>query len=566
MSLRALYLLGAKSSPPGVTMVNSVSGKDETPYKVAASHLITTCATLAAILLFVILGAKVIPSAIGTAVKDPATNALVAAFLLNIAIVLFGYRRARDLAETMATLKQAEKDAHFNAYTDHTTGLPNRRALLREIEGLFERADRGGTLMLLDVDNFKRVNDLYGHVAGDQLLRQVGEMLAGALPGTAFIARMGGDEFAAIIRDEKDAEDAARDAIGAFGRPVNVGETRTQISVSAGLVPLHSEARPIDALRRADVAMYSVKQAGRNGYAWFDSQMELQLQARVGLEDEIRSAVECDEFVPFFQPLISLDSGELNGFEVLARWNSPRRGLVEPAEFIAIAEQSGQIGPLSMRVMEKAFVQAKDWPAHLKLAVNVSPVQFRDPQLAERIIQILTETGFPARRLEVEITEGSLLEDRAQALTILESLRNHGIAIALDDFGTGYASLSQLHALPFDRIKIDRSFITSLGQSEQAVAIVQTIAALGKTLSVPITAEGVETDSIREQMAALGCTDAQGFHFGRAVSANVATMHFDTPKVTPSAKFKPERTPLSEPLDKDDHSGSPRRPAAGQKW
>jgi len=164
------------------------------------------------------------------------------------------------------------------------------------------------------------------------------------------------------------------------------------------------------------------------------------------------------------------------------------------------------------------------------------------------------------------MSEGSLLEDRAQALTILESLRNHGIAIALDDFGTGYASLSQLHALPFDRIKIDRSFITSLGQSEQAVAIVQTIAALGKTLSVPITAEGVETDSIREQMAALGCTDAQGFHFGRAVSANVATMHFDTPKVTPSAKFKPERTPLSEPLDKGDHSGSARRPAAGQKW
>jgi len=313
--------------------------------------------------------------------------------------------------------------------------------------------------------------------------------------------------------------------------------------------------------------MYSVKQSGRNSFAWFDSQMEKQLQARVGLEDEIRSAIEADEFVPFFQPLISLETGELNGFEVLARWNSPQRGLVEPAEFIAIAEQCGQIGPLSMRVMEKAFVQARDWPAHLKLAVNVSPCQFRDAQLAERIIQVLTETGFPARRLEVEITENSLLEDRAQALVILESLRNHGIAIALDDFGTGYASLSQLHTLPFDRIKIDRSFITSLGVNEQATAIVQTIAALGKALSVPITAEGVETDSIREQMTALGCTDAQGFHFGRAVSANVATMHFDTPKVTPSSKFKTERAPLSEPLNKpDDAAGTARRPAAGQKW
>jgi len=546
-------------------MASSVTGKGETSYKVAASHLITTCATLAAILLFVIIGANVVPSAIGS--KVTSTNALVAAFLLNIAIVLFGYRRSRDLAETLATLKQAEADAFANAYTDHTTGLPNRRALLREIEAIFCDADREGALLLIDVDNFKRVNDLYGHVAGDQLLRLVGEELVRTLPASAFVARLGGDEFAAIIRNEKDAESSARNAVRAFGQPMNTGETQAQISISAGIVPLRSEAAPVDALRRADVAMYSVKQSGRNNFAWFDCQMEQQLQARVGLEDEVRAALEADEFVPFFQPLISLDTGELNGFEVLARWNSPKRGLVEPADFIGIAEQSGLIGLLSMGVMEKAFVQARDWPAHLKLAVNVSPVQFRDPQLAERIIQILTETGFPARRLEVEITEGSLLEDRAQALTILESLRNHGIAIALDDFGTGYASLSQLHALPFDRIKIDRSFINSLGESEQAAAIVQTIAALGKTLSVPITAEGIETEAIREQMAALGCTDAQGFHFGRAVSAHVASMHFDAPKTAPSAKFETKRTPLSEPLNRpEDEDGSSRRPAAGQKW
>ena len=548
-------------------MASSVAGKGATSYKVAASHLITTCATLAAILLFVILGAKVVPSAFGAAVRDPATNALVAAFLLNIAIVLFGYRRARDLAEALATLKCAEADAYASAYTDHTTALPNRRALLREIEGVFGPADRGGALILIDVDHFKRVNDLYGHVAGDQLLRYVGEVLVTILGTKAYVARLGGDEFAALVHDEANAEKLAQEVVRAFGQPVRVGDVHTQISISAGIVPLRSEAEPVDALRRADVAMYSVKQSGRNNFAWFDTQMERQLQARVGLEDEVRAAIEADEFVPFFQPLISLDSGELNGFEVLARWNSPKRGLIEPADFIGIAEQSGQIGLLSMRVMEKAFVQARDWPAHLKLAVNVSPVQFRDPQLAERIIQILTETGFPARRLEVEITEGSLLEDRTQALTILESLRNHGIAIALDDFGTGYASLSQLHALPFDRIKIDRSFIQSLGESEQAAAIVQTIASLGKTLSVPITAEGVETDSIREQMAALGCTDAQGFHFGRAVSAHVASMHFEAPKVAPSAKFESKRTPLSEPLqDPGDQEGTGRKPAAGQKW
>ena len=443
-------------------MGEGVTGKEGNSYKVATSHLITTCATLAAILLFVILGAQVVPSAVGVAVRVPATDVLLTAFLLNIAIVLFGWRRARDLAETLATLKRAEDEAYLNAYTDHATGLPNRRALLREIDGAFAKAERGGALILLDVDHFKRVNDLYGHSAGDQLLQRVGETLVRTLPASTFVARLGGDEFAALVHDESDAESSALEMIRAFGQPMKIGDLQAQISISAGLVSLGSEAQPVDALRRADVAMYSVKQSGRNGFAWFDQEMEQQIQARVVLEDEIRTAIEADEFIPFFQPLISLDTGELNGFEVLARWNSPRRGLIEPDDFIATAEQSGQIGALSMRVMEKAFVQARDWPSHLKLAVNVSPVQFRDPQLAERIVQILTETGFPARRLEVEITESSLLEDRTQALTILQSLRNHGIAIALDDFGTGYASLSRLHSLPFDRIKIDRSFINSL--------------------------------------------------------------------------------------------------------
>jgi EAL domain-containing protein (putative c-di-GMP-specific phosphodiesterase class I) len=294
--------------------------------------------------------------------------------------------------------------------------------------------------------------------------------------------------------------------------------------------------------------------------------MEKQVQARVSLEQEMRAAIEADEFVPFFQPLISLDTGELNGFEVLARWQSPKRGIVEPDDFIEIAEQSGQIGALSMRVMEKACAEAKDWPANLKLAVNISPVQFRDPHLAERIVRILTETGFPARRLEVEITEGSLMEDRAQALTIVQSLRNSGIAIALDDFGTGYASLSQLHSLPFDRIKIDRSFINSLALSDQSAAIVQTIAALGKSLNVPITAEGIESDAIRQQMAALGCTDAQGWFFGKAVSGHIASMQFHGAPVVSAPAAKPERILPLEPLARDKSGKGGNRSAAGRKW
>jgi len=548
-------------------MVNGVTGIGGSSYKVATSHLITTCATMAAILLFVMLGAQVVPSAVGLAGPHASTNVVVAAFLLNIAIVLFGWRRSGELATTLATLKQAEREAYLNAFTDHTTGLPNRRALMRELAGEFRQAGGGGALILLDLDHFKRVNDLYGHAAGDQLLQLVGEVLVKTLPPSAFVARLGGDEFAALIHDRSVAEDAAQDIVRAFGLPVKFGDLQAQISISAGVMALQPDGDQADVLRRADVAMYSVKQSGRNGFAWFDRQMEQTIQARVVLEDEIRAAIEADEFIPFFQPLISLETGDLNGFEVLARWNSPRRGLIEPDDFIGVAEQSGQIAPLSMRVMEKAFVEAREWPAYLKLAVNISPVQFRDPQLAERILQILVETGFPARRLEVEITESSLLEDRAQALTILQSLRNNGIAIALDDFGTGYASLSQLHALPFDRIKIDKSFIQSLAVNEQAAAIVQTIAALGKTLSVPITAEGVESEVIRQQMAALGCTDAQGWHFGRAVSGQVASMQIDASGPTQRPDIEARKIPLAEPLNRPSApSKDQRRPAAGKKW
>jgi len=527
-------------------MSKGVISRGGTSYQLASSHLITTCATLAALILFVMVGAKVLPSAIGLAAAGQ--PALAVAFLLNIAIILFGWRRASELNDTLTALKTAEQDALDNAYTDHTTGLANRRALLRELDRQCREGSGKGALILFDLDHFKKVNDLYGHAAGDEVLKLVGDTIRAEIPPSSFAARIGGDEFAAIVTDRATAEETAQQMVTALAAPLAVGTTKTQISVSAGITRLDCGISPSDLLRRADVAMYSVKRSGRNGLAWFDGEMERQLHDRVALEEEIRLAIQADEFVPYFQPLISLDTGDLNGFEVLARWRSPTRGIVEPAEFIEIAEQSGQIGALSMRVMEKAFIEAKDWPAELKLAVNVSPIQFRDAQLAERIVKILTETGFPARRLEVEITESSLMEDRAQALTIVESLRNNGISIALDDFGTGYASLSQLHALPFDRIKIDKSFINALSNDEQGAAIVETITALGKSLKVPITAEGVENGAVREQLAALGCSDAQGWYFGRAVAGHVASMKFAR-----TAEF-PE-----PPVDRDHR-------AAGKKW
>src|SRR5436190_3995952 len=217
-------------------MVKSVSNKQGNSYRVAASHLITTCATLAAVLLFAIIGSKVVPSAIGLSSHNASTNLLLVAFLLNNAIELFGWRRALELEETQATLKQAENEAYINAYSDHTTGLPNRRALLREIDA-FDQAECGGALILIDVDHFKRVNDLYGHSAGDQLLQQVGEALVRALPASAFVARLGGDEFAALVRDRNEAESSAHKILSEFAQPVKIGELRAQISLSAGIAP-----------------------------------------------------------------------------------------------------------------------------------------------------------------------------------------------------------------------------------------------------------------------------------------------------------------------------------------
>lgn len=540
-------------------------------YRVASSHLITTCATFAAIILFTILGSQVIPDALGIGVgQDSPTNGLVAAFLLNIAIILFGWRRAKELAAALAALNHAEREAHRNAYVDCVTGLANRFALVKELQEQLAREPVEGSLVLFDLDHFKKVNDLHGHAAGDQLLAHVGGIFRRLIPDATLIARLGGDEFTVLmpIVDRDAVEAAVGKVMQVLAAPIEVGGFHAHISASAGLAILAPDLSEEDMLRRADIAMYAAKRGGRNRAAWFDAEQEAELRTRVILEEDIRNGIEAGEFVPFFQPLISLSSGETTGFEVLARWNSPQRGLVEPAEFIEIAEATGLIAPLSMHVMRKALIEAIGWPAHLKIAVNISPVQFRDPQLAERVLKLLAETGFPARRLEVEITEGSLIENPEQATTIVKSLKNNGITIALDDFGTGYASLTQLQSLPFDRIKIDKSFVASIGESEQSGAIVSTIASLGKLLCVPITAEGVESESIRKRLAEVGCDDAQGWLFGRAVSAQFIRGQFDLSDIAADEA-------ANTPAESGDHEQrdtkrrawlDPTRAAAGRKW
>ena len=273
-------------------------------------------------------------------------------------------------------------------------------------------------------------------------------------------------------------------------------------------------------MRCADIAMYSAKKGGRNRLAWFDQSMERELQVRNELENGLRVAIPRQEIVPYFEQQIDLSTGRLHGFEVLARWEHPLRGLISPELFIPIAEETGMIADLSMSIMRQAFAAARDWDPALTVSINVSPWQLRDAWLAQKIIKTLTETGFPANRLEIEITESALFDNLALAQSIVGSLKNQGVRLALDDFGTGYSSLAHLRALPFDRIKIDKSFVSSINDSADSAAIVNAIARLGESLNMPVTAEGVEDAAIEERLRAIGCTKAQGWYYGKPLSAH----------------------------------------------
>jgi len=486
--------------------------------RIASSHIMTTCATAAAILLFVVLGSRVMTDALGGTPAADASRTLSVAFLLNVAIILFGWRRTKDLKEALEAYDAAARLADLNANTDPTTGLANRRELVRALDAAL--AAGSGVFLVLDLDHFKRVNDLHGHLAGDKVLRLVADAARDAAPADACCARTGGDEFAILLPNAcaEAAEAVAQSIIERLLVPSLVEGAQIQVTASIGLAELAGCSDDEAALRQSDVALYAAKRAGRNSFAWFDEELQREISDRLKLEEQIRRGIKAGEFVPFFQPLVDLESRRLIGFEALARWRSPEGGLLEADCFIEAAERTGLVGPLTLSVMEQALKETKNWPGHLKLAVNVSPVQFRDPRLAEQILKVLSESGFPPSRLEVEITEGALLEDRDQVLTIIRSLKNVGISISLDDFGTGYASLAQVNRLPLDRIKIDKSFITAMVDSDQTAALVNTIAGLGHNLDVPITAEGVESEQIRSALAGFGCGEAQGWLFGHAIS------------------------------------------------
>ena len=529
--------------------------------QLASSHLITSCAALAALFVFLPIGQRIVAATLDGSSNAPIDRQLAVGFLLNIAVILFAWRRSKDLKAALDANELAQQSAHDNAFIDHVTGLANRRELMRVLSDKDMR-QKGSTLLLLDLDFFKKVNDLYGHVVGDEVLKHVADVIRRWAPAGSCCARLGGDEFAVLVPPLDDAivDKSVGDIIRSIAETLTLGTATVHVSGSVGISRVEPGMSSEDCLRRSDIAMYSAKRAGRNCKVWFDAQMEQELLARTQLEDEIRDAVEAGEFVPFYQPQMDLGTSELTGFEVLARWNSPTKGLLEPAAFMDVAEASGMISELSLSVMVQALTEARDWPSHLKIAVNISPIQFRDPHLAERILKLLTETNFPPSRLEVEITESSFLEDRETALAIVVSLKNMGVTISLDDFGTGYASLSQLQSLPFDRIKIDKSFVTSLLSNSQSDAIVTTILSLGKALRLPITAEGIEDDGTKDRLSQLGCSDGQGWLFGKAVSGSTVRASLGIDQI--GAKLVPVETPEVPASERRDRK---RRASGGKR-
>lgn len=483
---------------------------------------ITVSVALFATAVFVVSAVQIVPRLVSGG-HGGVPGELVTTFLLNIALLLFAWRRSVQLKQSFAYRHAAEVQIRHLAYFDEVTGLHNRRHLNVVAGETLVGSEKDVALVLLDLDQFKGINDVHGHEAGDAVLVETARTIRACCTPDDCCVRLGGDEFAVLLRGPgargKRPRLLAEKLLAELVRPVQVGGATVTIGASIGIARLQGTSRELRwLLRRADLAMYEAKNTGKNRCVEFNEGMEIELGKRAALEAEIRHGIMAGEFVPHFQPIVELATGEIKGFEALARWEHPAQGLLEPSAFLDAAEAGGLIGEISLSVMQQALTTAREWPQHLKIAVNMSAAQFKDPLLAQRLLRILMLTAFPPRRLELEIPETCLISDREYALANIQSLQAQGIGIVIDDFGTGYASLTHLQTLPFDRIKIDHSFVRLLESDRQGDALVRAIATLGKGLSIPLSAEGIETAAIQAKLRKLGCADAQGWLYAKALT------------------------------------------------
>jgi len=440
-----------------------------------------------------------------------------------------------SIHQDITAQKRIEAELERLACHDALTGLANRSLFAEKASAALARMRRHGeafSVLMLDLDRFKTVNDSFGHPVGDALLREIARRLLNTAREVDCVARFGGDEFAVLqapCKDQKAGVIALADRIlAAVTEPYDLNGRKLILETSIGIALAPQDGEDVDALiKHADLALYRAKTEGRNRYSFFTAAMEAEARNRRELEDDMRKALSRNEFELHYQTIVNLESRQCCGAEALVRWRHPERGVVLPDQFIPIAEDSGQIVPLGEWILRQACADAGKWPSHFKVAVNLSPAQFKHGDLLSVLKSALNDTGLPPERLELEITETVLLQNNAENLAILREIKNLGVAIVLDDFGTGYSSMTYLQIFPFDRIKIDQTFVQNIMHHAAAAAIVCAIAGLGRNLGIATVAEGVETEEQLIAVRAAGCQLAQGYLFSRPVAAS--ELAFDRP-------------------------------------
>jgi len=463
-------------------------------------------------------------------------DALLSGFTLAVALVLLGWRHYASLRRALRDGQQAQARAQSQSQRDALTDCLSRHAIAPHADALLAQARAKGQVaayVMLDIAKFKHFNDAHGIERGDAVLVELVRQIRQILPADALLARLGGDEFALVVpfapHQPQSIECIIDQIASAIRQPAMASLGAQELSLAFGIARSDESNNPTrlpDAamlLHRADIAHMQAKKEGNAPIQWFYNALEAELRYRCEMEMALREAVNRDELEPYYEQQVDLDSGELRGFEMLARWHSAQFGQVPPDIFIAIAEETGLIDRLSEQLIAKALRHAATWAPHLTLSVNISPVQMRDPWFAQKLLKLLVAANFPSQRLEVEITESGLHQNIAMAHALVTSLRNQNIKVTLDDFGTGYSSLGQLRRLPFDRIKIDRSFVMAMGEDANSRVIVEAIALLGRGLGLPVIAEGIETPAMLDSLRSMGDFKGQGYLYGRPQDA--ATTH-----------------------------------------
>jgi diguanylate cyclase (GGDEF)-like protein len=421
--------------------------------------------------------------------------------------------------EDITERRRAEARIEYMAHHDALTDVPNRLQLYEQLRQMLARPKRGEhvAVFCLDLDRFKDVNDAYGHSAGDLLLKSVADRLRQCIRDADMVARLGGDEFAIVQAGASQPTDAtllASRLIEVIGAPYEIGGRQVTVDLSIGIALAPGDGLdPEQLLKNADLALYRAKSDGSGLYRFFEPEMDARMQARRRLEIDLRKAIANGEFELFYQPLVDMQTEYVTGFEALIRWHHPERGMILPVDFISVAEETGLIVPIGDWVLRQACAEAATWPSGVKIAVNLSAIQFKSKDLLLSVVSALAASGLSPNRLELEITESVLLQDSNATLAILHELRGLGVRISMDDFGTGYSSLSYLRKFPFDKIKIDQSFIFDMSDHNDSLAIVRAVIAMGSGLGIATTAEGVETAEQFKQLKLEGCTEVQGYLF-----------------------------------------------------